>query len=418
MSNHRQLLGYGLALALTAVACQPIQPPTQSTLPAAERAAIPAVLPVLETAARLDVDVADLPAGEENGDADDPAIWVHPTDAAQSLVVAVLKEGGLDVYDLDGALLQQIAPEGVRYNNVDLLYGFPLAGATVDLAIASDRFKDNLAIFAIDPTTRQLTDVSDPNNALVFTPAGQASDETTTAYGLGTYAAPDGKFYAFVTRRETGDLAQLELSDNGSGQVSYTTVRTITLPTPASGELEDAQIEGLVVDQQLGVLYAGQENVGIWKLDAAPTGSSEGTLIYAVKPDGEYLEADVEGLTIYYGPGEAGYLLVSSQGDNTFAVFTRSGDNAYLGSFQVGSDGEIDSVEECDGAHVINLPLGDKFPQGLLVVQDGLNDPAYMVEDDGEMENASTNFKFVPWERVANAFATPLLIDTNSYQVR
>lgn len=413
-----KLMLTSLVLMLLSVACQPLQPLVATQPTAAEAAALPSVLPVRETAYLLDVDVEDLPADERPGDADDPAIWVHPTDAAQSLVVGVLKEGGLDVYDLGGNLLQHVAPQGVRYNNVDLIYGFSLAGTPVDLAIASDRYQDNLAIFAIDPTTRQLTDVTDPANALIFTPAGAASDETTTAYGLGTYAAPDGKFYAFVSRRETGDLAQLELSDNGSGLVSYNTVRTVTLPTPAGGALEDAQIEGMVVDQQLGILYAGQENVGIWKLEAAVTGSAEATLIHAVQPDGEYLAADVEGLTIYYGPGEEGYLLASSQGDNTFALFSRSGDNAYLGSFQVGSNGDIDSVEECDGAHVINLPLGDKFPNGLLVVQDGLNDPAYMVEDDGEMENASTNFKFVPWDRVANAFATPLLVDPTSYQVR
>ena len=418
MIKTRQPIMLCLIVALLTMACQPIQPIATTQPTAAEAPALPSVLPVLETDYLLDVAVEDLPADERPGDADDPAIWVHPTDAAQSLVVAVLKEGGLDVYDLDGKLLQHIVYEGVRYNNVDLIYGFPLGDTTVDLAVASDRYKDNLAIFAIDAATRQLTDVSDPATPLIFTPAGAASDETTTAYGLGTYAAPDGKFYAFVSRRETGDLAQLELSDNGSGLVTYNTVRTVTLPTPAGGALEDAQIEGMVVDQPLGVLYAGQENVGSWKLDAAVTSSTEATLIHAVQPDGAYLTADVEGLTIYYGPDEEGYLLASSQGDNTFALFSRSGDNAYLGSFQVGSNGEIDSVEECDGAHVINLPMGDKFPNGLLVVQDGLNDPAYMVEDDGEMENASTNFKFVPWDNVANAFATPLLVDTTTYQVR
>ena len=60
-------------------------------------------------------------------------------------------------YDLAGAELQSITPEDIRYNNVDIAYGveFPsqLAGATstVDLAIASDRANDTLAIFAIDP---------------------------------------------------------------------------------------------------------------------------------------------------------------------------------------------------------------------------------------------------------------------------
>lgn len=410
----------GMTLLIT-TACQPIQAmPAASSESTAGEVDLPIVQPVLETDYLLDVDVDTLPTGERPGDADDPAIWVHPTDPAQSLVIAALKEGGLDVYNLNGETLLTIAPEGVRYNNVDLLYGFPLLGdyndpsseGKVDLAIATDRYKDTLAIFVIDRTTLQLQEVSDPANALIFTPAGEASNQETTAYGLATYAAPDGNFYAFVSRRETGDLAQLRLFDNTYGNVRYEVVRTLTLPIPEGGELADAQIEGMVVDQMLGTLYIGQENVGVWKVDAAADSNGDAQLLHAVRPAGEYLEADVEGLAIYYGPGEEGYLLVSSQGDNTFAIFKRSGNNEYLGSFGVGSNGEIDSAEESDGAHIVNVSLGERFPNGLLVVHDGLNDPEFLVEDDGEMENASTNFKFVAWEAVANAFEPPLLIDT------
>jgi len=41
-----------------------------------------------------------------------------------------------------------------------------------------------------------------------------------------------------------------------------------------------------------------------------------------------------------------------------------------------------------------------------------------LVEDDGELENISTNFKFVPWENIANSFPNPLQIDTTSYNPR
>ena len=82
------------------------------------RGALPSVAAVLETEPKLDDD-----------DADDPAIWVHPKDASSSLVLATLKEGGLDVYDLSGELEQPAAPDAApagqdlnsaRYNNVDL----------------------------------------------------------------------------------------------------------------------------------------------------------------------------------------------------------------------------------------------------------------------------------------------------------
>lgn len=112
----------------------------------------------------------------------------------------------------------------------------------------------------------------------------------------------------------------------------------------------------MVVDPYMGYLYVGQENVGIWKFEAAADGSNDGIMIHAVAPDSDYLEADVEGLTMYFGPDEEGYLIASSQGDHTFAVFRRDGDNDYIGSFQIGANGDIDGVQECDGAMVLNVP--------------------------------------------------------------
>jgi myo-inositol-hexaphosphate 3-phosphohydrolase len=225
--------------------------------------------------------------------------------------------------------------------------------------------------------------------------------------------------YAFVNRRDTGDVVQLKLLDN-SGKVGWETVRTFSVPVPDGGEPSDAQCEGMVVDDALAILYVGQEDVGIWKYSAKPDGGSVGKLIHATAPKGAYLEADVEGLTIYHAAGGKGYLLASSQGNNTFAVFTREGENTYLGSFQITktSDGTIDGAQESDGAMVLNVPLGPRFPNGLLVVQDGFNEPAVMVEDEGETENVSTNFKFIGWDVVAKAFATPLVIDTTSYDPR
>ncbi len=402
---------------------------TEETDPTADTAAaelsepeaaegVPVVQPVLETYSVLD-DVDEPPNNERLGDADDPAIWVHPEDPSQSLVITVLKDGGLDVFDLSGEVLQSISPDGVRYNNVDIAYGFPLGETPADIIVATDRYKDRLVILQVDPASRQLSDITDPNSPLLFTPEGEESDEETTAYGIALYRDPaSGTFYAFANRRETGDIAQFELTDTGNGSIGWNEIRTMSVPPPEGGELEDAQTEGMVVDPELGFLYVGQENGGIWKFAAAPDGGSEGTLIHAVAPASDYLAADVEGLTIYYGPDEEGYLLASSQGDNTFAVFSRTGNNDYIGSFQIGAAGDIDGVQECDGAMVLNIPLGEQFPNGLLVVQDGHNVPLFPVEDDGEIENANTNFKFVPWENVAAAFDPPLLIDTTGYHPR
>lgn len=401
-------------------ACQPIQPAGGAATPPAAPAATDAaalvlvgeVQPVLETRGIYDADEGPTDPFR-SGDADDPAIWLHPTDAALSLVITALKDGGGDVYDLDGQLLQEIAPEGARYNNVDLIYGFVLGGAAADLAVFSDRYTDNLAIYRINPDERRLEEVSDPANPLLFTPAGQESDETTTAYGVATWLNSDGRAFALVSRRETGEVALLELADNGAGLVSYWVVRTFELLVDGV-ETADLQTEGMVVDAGTGTAYIGQENVGFWRIERVLDEDATPELVDQV---GGRLQPDVEGLTIYYGPGDEGYLLVSSQGDNTFAVYSRVG-NTYLGSFAVAASGEIDSVEESDGAHVLNVPLGDRFASGLLVVQDGGNDPEFLVEDEGEMENTNANFKYVPWESVAALFDPPLLVDVASWAPR
>lgn len=372
---------------------------------------LPTVTATLETPTVLDMD--ETPNGERRGDADDIAIWVHPTDVSKSLVVGVLKEGGLDVYDLNGQVLQSISPEGVRYNNVDLVYGVSLAGEQVDVIVATDRYKDKLVVFTVNPETLELTDITATDAPLLFTPEGQESDEETTAYGLALYKDTNGKLYAFVNRRDTGDLAKVELLEQ-DGTMTYQAVDTFSLPIPEGGELGDAQTEGMVVDPALGFLYIGQEDVGVWKVSIDDLTSP--TLIHAI--DDEILFADVEGLTIYYADGGTGYLLVSSQGNNSYAVYTREGDNDYLGGFQIVANGDIDSAEESDGAMVLNVPLSEKFPNGVLIVQDGQDEPFVEMEEEGEMEIVSANFKYVDWEQVASTFNPPLKIDTISYQVR
>ena len=385
-------------------------------LASAAFASVPEVKPVLETQPVFDTDAENAPAGSRLGDADDPAIWLHPTDPARSLVAGALKDGGLDVYDLSGAVVQSFSPEGARYNNVDVLYGFPLAGEATDLFVASDRNNDLLAVYAIDPASGTLADVTDPQSPLIFTPEGEASNAETTAYGIATYRdSASGRFYAFVSRRETNELAQLELVAR-DGRVGWEAVRTVKLTLPETYDGDNPQVEGMVVDAELGIAYLAQEQVGIWKLTADPASTGQPELIHPL--DDTVLTADAEGLTIYYGPDGTGYLLASSQGSSTLVVYARDGNNRYLGSFQVAASGDLDGVEESDGSMVLNVPLGEAFPQGLLVVHDGLNDPELLLEDEGELENVSTAFKFVPWQRIAEAFDPPLLIDTESFSPR
>ena len=380
---------------------------------------IPFVTPTLETPDEIRYDDPNDQNAIEGTDLDDPAIYVHPDDVEQSLVITTLKNGGLAVYDLDGEEIQKIAPDNIRYNNVDLVYGFNLDGESVDLAVVSDRANDTLVIFAIDPITQQLTDITSPN---ILDSIFGVDDGEATAYGLTTYTSPvTGKVYTFVSQADGDQIAQLELVSDGQGNITAAIVRNLSVLIPPGGETEDAQVEGMVVDRELGYLYVGQEGFGIWKFFAEPDSSNTGTIVDTVKEinSDSNLTADVEGLTIYYGEDGNGYLLASSQGDSSFAVYDRAGSNSYLGNFVVGENNGVDGVEESDGADIINVALGDKFPKGLLVVHDGSNEEATIFQDpeDGEIQNFNTNFKYIDLEDLSNTL--PLFkLDTESYNPR
>ncbi|EGV27924.1 3-phytase [Thiorhodococcus drewsii AZ1] len=374
---------------------------------------VPAARPVLETPRTTDAGT-DSPL---RGDSDDPAIWIHPSRPDKSLVIATLKDGGFVVFDLGGTVIQQEVPAeygDIRFNNVDLVYDFALDGKRVDLAVFSDRKNDTLAVYRIDPNRQRLVAVT--SSSMPATIFG-VDDGSATAYGLCTYRGlSDGADYAFVTQADGNKIAQLRLLDAGDGTVSAEVARMIELPVP-TGDAEDSQSEGMVADRELGVLYVAMEDiVGVLKFSAEVDGGNDYSLVQSI--DAHFLKPDIEGLTLYYGPGGTGYLLVSSQGDSTYAVFERSGDNAYVGSFVVADTDGIDQANESDGADIISTALGSRYPFGLLVVQDGANDPQNALQDEEELENDSTNFKFIPWENVAKSFPEPLIMEPRTYDPR
>ncbi|MFI0271610.1 phytase [Streptomyces luteogriseus] len=411
-----------------------------AVLPAPARAAgseLPGVTATAETPALYGDDAGG------NADADDPAIWRNAADPDASLVIATAKEGGLRVYDLAGKEVQSIpAPPAPtpddkpgRFNNVDLISGFPLPTGRADVAVVTDRGRDHLRIYRITPgAARPLTDVTDPNAPLVFSKTQDEVNDQATPYGLATWKdKATGRSYAVVSQRSRTRLALLELRTTSGGAVGYRQVRTYDLPAsftlpngtswaPCTDPGDLPQVEGMVVDPANQVLYAGQEDVGIWRLPAdlggrpklidkvreygVPATYDEATEECVAGADPGYggtrLSADVEGLTLLDEGSGDGYLLASSQGDDTFAAYDRevSDDNEYESGFRV-TAGTVDGSEECDGAAVLNAPLGSRYPNGLLVVQDGHNTPGE-TDGDGEVRD-NTDFKFVDLRKVTSA---------------
>ena len=83
---------------------------------------------------------------------------------------------------------------------------------------------------------------------------------------------------------------------------------------------------------------------------------------------GPNLVADAEGVDVYYGPGATGYVIVSSQGDDRYAVYSTTPENRSLGTFLVRGVG-VDDINGSDGLAVSNRPVG-QYRRGLLVSHD------------------------------------------------
>jgi 3-phytase len=386
-----------------------------------------------------------------NASGDDPAIWVHPRRSHKSIVIVTAKEGGLRVYDLGSRELQSLpateAPrsDGVpgRYNNVDIAYGLRLAGRTVDVAVVSDRYNDQLRFFTIDPAgaaaQTPLTEVTAAEQQFLFSPDRETVDQEHTAYGLAVWQPSRREAYAVVTQEGATGIATVRIVEIG-GKLGYTSIETITMP--GSFPLPDGtiwfpceepgilpQFEGVAVDQRTGVLYAAQEDVGLWRL-RLPLGSDEPQLIdrvtdfgihdrfdeeaeecVPIDPDAEgfggpRLTADAEGVDIYYGPGATGYVIVSSQGDDSFAVYNRQGRNRPVGRFHISGVAGVDDINGSDGLAVTNRPVGE-YRQGLLVSHD---EPETGPDvDDGR---DATSFSYVAWKAIARALH--LVVDTTA----
>lgn len=90
---------------------------------------------------------------------------------------------------------------------------------------------------------------------------------------------------------------------------------------------------------------------------------------------------------------------MSSQGDDTFAVYDRQGKNAPLGTFRVKGVKGADDINGSDGLAVTNRPVGD-YRQGLLVTHD---EPETGTGIDEERE--ATNFSYVSWGEIARALS-------------
>lgn len=291
------------------------------------------------------------PVATRNDDAaDDPAIWHNAKAPAKSLIVGTDKKAGLHSYTLNGTPMD-FAPAG-RVNNVDIAEhgGKVIVGASD----RNDLTRGHIALYTLSARGK-------------LGKIGRVDTGAGEAYGFCFYTRPqDGALFAFQVMKD-GRVDQVRL-DLSAKTPRGTVVRSFKLAT---------QSEGCVVDARTGQLYVGEEDAGIWQIGANPADGTTPTVFAAI--DGKTLVADVEGLAVVPHPDtsrtSAGWLIASSQGDNTYVVFDLETRKALRKVQVVAGANGLGATSETDGIEASAKAFGPDFPNGLFIVQDGDNAP-------------------------------------------
>ena len=279
-------------------------------------------------------------------------------------------------------------------------------------------------------------------------------DDQNTVYGVTVAQGRDDE--VFVSQRERGLVRQLRIDAAPHGRLTYSVRRTFLFDTSfdlvdeqgdsyewtpcREAAQEEPQSEGLEFDTVNSTLYVAFETIGLYKV---PLNSSTPRFVrigatrliepitsfgqaYRATPDGDefeceynaegppapedvvaegsdvhagsFLEADLEGLSIVAsGPGQT-LMLASSQGDSSFHFYRIRTKARHLGSFLVAGVGDT------DGVHYVPMPLGRRYPLGLLVVQNGqAPEPPDTGPVNGYEFDGATQFMYVDFRDALRA---------------
>jgi 3-phytase len=307
-------------------------------------------------------DIETQPVTSKGDAADDVAIYAPPGNSAPVAIIATDKKKGLLVFDMQGAT--RFLDSSGAINNVDvrtLADGRALVGG-------SNRTLNAMQFFIFDQSRWQMT----------MLPSVLPQSRIEEVYGFCFYQK-DSAVFAFVIGKE-GLLEGYALSFDREGNIAGSLIKSFRF---------GGQCEGMVADDEKGILYIAEEDFGIWALDL--NNLERSPALVASLGDNKMLKADLEGLALYREKGLT-YLVVSSQGNHSFGVFGTAKGLSYIGSFRIGRSSGVDRVSETDGFEIYS---GEK---GVMVAQDGRN-------SEGCCAKARQNFKVVKQGELSRAIA-------------
>lgn len=178
----------------------------------------------------------------------------------------------------------------------------------------------------------------------------------------------ENRFYFFSTTKG-GLVQQWEIANRGDMLVSRR-VRAWKSPI----------CEGAVADDQNGVVFLCEEQVGIRKIRATPrhdrgheTLELRGDHELIVRIGDHDITGDLEGITLLRTGKTTGYLVASDQASSQFVVFDRQSPHRFVGKFS------IDGVRSTDGVDVFPSPFGTRFRNGVIACHSDTDDGCKLV---------------------------------------
>ncbi len=285
----------------------------------------PQVLAVGDAPATTTTTVEVLGQMAVQGGAGDAALWV-PGDAGgdpEPLLLAARPGAGLALLDAGRLVLDQVPLPGVA--GVDLRAGFGGEPSGRALVVAGDG--PALRAYRLD------------TDALRLTPMGELRAGLTVA-GLCLGRIPGtGAVHAFAFDA-AGRIVHWHLGVAAGGDVVARRVRSFEVGGP---------VAACVADDASGALFVSERGRGLWRFPAAAgTGPGAGVLVDEIGPGG--LVAAADALAVIDSADGPGWILASSESDETFTFYRRDDTNAAAGRFPVGT--RVDRCQDTTGLDV------------------------------------------------------------------
>lgn len=320
---------------------------------------------------------AETPQVPINGDADDPAIWINPYDISNSIIFGTDKYNGFYAYNMNAEILTFVKAGNI--NNIDLS---PASNdkKNTTLLYGSNRSNNTLGLWVLN--NKNLNTQIKSSSLNISIKPSYVGESNMIVYGVCAGYHPYFGDIAFITE-DMGSKVQLWGFKNKSLSLIH-----------EFNNADAAQSEGCVYDNENQTLFISEEQdrgvLRAYKINK-DLNMSDVTVI-----DTRYgnIVGDPEGVTIYKTSSHEGYIILSSQGDSKFNLYNRNAPYKYIDSFKIKAFLDIDEVSDTDGIDVTNVSLGDAYPKGLMVVQDGNN--------SGNASLNKQNFKYISFEQVLN----------------